>query len=346
MTPSTPLAADILDAHAATLPVEHFTVLVAAGKQGRASMVKAPHSMLAEHEILVDDPEAPNSPDGTELARRVLAEALALQEAGSHRFDAEYMAGHGGAYGINLVTVDAGGAVTGYVAPAYRPTSAGGHVFLKRGDDVYDLVRRLYPSISRDAAEETEIHCVLAKVRDLDVVVAMPDGFLTARVAHKLRLEFVGDGTENVMVLRGRLCDRGGLARSVMHFSTPKWRFLFPGAPVDLTQKRAKRPRGQRGGAGGAGEAAEPKRARSESEVFEKLCEAVVKSWGASAQSGQAVEILHRCVTTLGVELFDRVFQRFESDTDAFPEILTDEVRMREVISDTLDPVAMDAIFA
>jgi hypothetical protein len=311
---------------------EDFKAIIVVGKQGRASLTKPPHEMLETYATLET---GDTDEDYTEIAEKVISLARDMHITSNHRFDAEYLEANNGAYGINVVTLDAHGTVSGYVAPAYRPTSAGGHVFLKSGDAVYDLARRMYPELTKDAANTSEIYCVLAKMRDMNVILAVPDGYMSANLAHKLCLALKGDDTNTAMLLRTRLCDRGGLARSVAHFSTPKWRFLFPGAPIDLSQKRAKRPRT----AAAVTTVEIVKRSKSSDGLFDTLCAAVVRSWGTSSgETGRAVDILETCALTLGTDLFKTIFEKFAcDDEEAFPAVLTNEEGMRELVADHVD---------
>jgi hypothetical protein len=314
---------------------EDFKAVIVVGKQGRASLTKSPHEMLETYATLET---GDSDEDYNEIAEKVISRARDMHITSNNRFDTEYLEANNGAYGINVVTLDAHGTVTGYVAPAYRPTSAGGHVFLKSGDAVYDLAHRLYPELTKDAANTSEIYCVLAKMRDMNVILAVPDGYMSANLANKLCLALKGDGTNTAMLLRTRLCDRGGLARSVAHFSTPKWRFLFPGAPIDLSQKRPKRPRT----AAAVTTVEIVKRSKSNAPsdtLFDTLCAAVVRSWGTSSgETGRAVDILETCALTLGTDLFKTIFEKFAcDDEEAFPAVLTNEDGMRELVADHVD---------
>lgn len=180
----------------------------------------------------------------TDMATKVLRRALEMHTLQGHRFDDEYVNANG-SYGINVVTINTAGEVGGYVAPLYRPTSPGGHVFLKNHVAVWDLVHMIYPAIEKADAATTAIYCEIAKFADLDVILVAPTGhdILTAELVYKLRLEAKGDGSDTTMLLRTRLCDAGGLARSPPHFSSSKFRFLFPGECIDLSVMKAKAPK-------------------------------------------------------------------------------------------------------
>jgi hypothetical protein len=233
---------------ASSIPPAGHSAEIFQGKRGRSSDTKPPYALLESISALKSTPPAEYTDEmnavDIDMASRVLRRALEMHTLQGHRFDDEYMANQG-SYGINVVTINTAGEVGGFVAPLYRPTSPGGHVFLKNHVAVWDLVHIIYPLIEKADASTTAIYCEIAKFADLDVILVAPTGhdILTAELAYKLRLEAKGDGSDTTMLLRTRLCDAGGLARSPPHFSSSKFRFLFPGEHIDLSVMKAKAPK-------------------------------------------------------------------------------------------------------
>lgn len=244
-----PITKKIMLAHAATAPPRGYALEIIEGKKGRVSDTKPPHCMFAAllktvpTETYADEVAAAD----TALASRVISEAVHLHRASGHRFDNEYMAANDGAYGINVVVINEKLEVSSYIAPLFRPTSSSGHSFLKDRVAVWALIQRIYPDLKETDASTTESFCGVSKFQDLDVLLVTPmrsgtpnTGILTAELAHKLRLQPKGDGSDTTVVLRTRLCDCGGMARSPPKLSLPKFRFLFPDGPVDFTIKKPK----------------------------------------------------------------------------------------------------------
>ena len=213
-------------------------VHIVAGKQGRVNPSKPSHELLAMEENLPLDTETLDDSRIAEIAKDVLE--LVSKHTGYH-FDEEYMAQHEGAYGISTVTLDTEYNVHSYVMPVIRPTSSGGHVVFGKGDELKKILAITHRSIPIEEAGSQEIGVYMSKFKGSECVLIVPDMMKKhPKLLRALNLETKGDGSDTTTLVSVRLCDTLGLGKSMPRLSTGKFKFLFPGVSLDMSQVKPK----------------------------------------------------------------------------------------------------------
>ena len=218
-------------------------VHIVAGKQGRMSVTKPSHELLAVEENLPLDTETLDECVIAEIAKKVLE--LAPKYSG-HRFDEEYMAQNKGAYGISTLTIDTEYNVHPYVMPVFRPTSPGGHTVFRTALEIEKVLEITHADIPVENAGAMEIGLYMSKFKGLECVLIVPATMKNPKLFRALNLETKGDGSDTTTLVSVRLCDTLGLGRSTPRLSTGKFKFLFPGVPLDTSLVKSKKSKRKR----------------------------------------------------------------------------------------------------
>jgi hypothetical protein len=209
------------------------TISIVTGKQGRTNANKPPHELLTEMKTIALDVETLGDDDILRISSNVLT--LARDHQG-HRFDASYMEEHGGAYGIAVIALDTQLNAREYTMPVFRPTSHGGHVAFRTQKEIENVVKITHDDVPIETAGAMELGLHVAKFRNIECILIVPDTLEHPKLFRALDLEVKGDGTDTTTLVYLRLCDKLGLGRSPPHLSTGKFKFLFPGMAIDTSQ--------------------------------------------------------------------------------------------------------------
>lgn len=239
-----------MDPYASAMPEPSYSLEVSTGKQGRTNPKKPAYKLLTVERKVTSDSETMDIERATILAEEIGAAARTLHDQGGHRFDAAFMEQHGGAYGINVIALDTNYTVHTIKTFLYRPTCPGGPVLFRTGREVERILKVTYPALKPEEAGGMTLGLRLGKFKDLDVVFMMPSSMPDHPVLmYKLNLERKGDGSNTCVLLSARLCDGMGLGRSPPHVSLGKYKFLFPGQPLDVSKVKSAVTKGTKRGA-------------------------------------------------------------------------------------------------
>ena len=311
-----------------TEPLVH----IVRGKQGRTNATKPSHELLELHKNIPMDEEFLMPFEIEEISAKVLDMA---RKYSGHRFDTEYMEANGGAYGISTITIDASNNVHAYTAPLYRPTSHGGHVLFRTGKEIENVLKITHSDVPVQEAGSKTLGLYVAKFKNYNCLLIVPDTFDTPELFRALELEKKGDGTDTTTLVTMKLCDGLGLGRSPPHVSIGKFKFLFPGVERDISQVKKKRSHVEGPGA------AAPVQVVEEDDVWTVLNSMVAKS-AALAGSDDATNVLYRTAKhflrtfdrMMGREEFNKVFKNFTRLPD---ELVIDTVGNKDIIAGIIE---------
>lgn len=248
-------------------------ISIVTGKQGRTNANKPAYELLSEIRRIPLEIETLEDGDIEHMASDIIGLAQANQ---GHRFDQAYMDDHNGAYGIASIMLDTQLNARAWRMPVYRPTSHGGHVAFRTHDEIENVVKMTHDDIPIDTAGSKDLGLLAAKFQNMECILIMPDTLEHPKLLRALRLETKGDGSDTTTLVYLRVCDGLGLGRSPPHLSTGKFKFLFPGVPIDTSQVK---PRAQKkrnadatdGSTSTNGTNAAEKRAKVEGNAYEIL---------------------------------------------------------------------------
>ena len=206
-------------------------ISIAHGKQGRHDPA-APLADLLEVTDTVDA-NVDTLPESAIESIAATVRALAETHQG-HRFDAEYMAEHDGAYGISTVFIDTQLNATHLLTPLFRPTSPGGHVFFRTKKMVSTVIERTHDDVPLAQAGSNDIYVCAGKFTGLECIVVIPDSLM--HHPHLIRaLDLDGFDGARPCLASLRVCDGNGLGRSAPRVCCGKFKLLFPNAPMDTS---------------------------------------------------------------------------------------------------------------
>jgi hypothetical protein len=108
-------------------------------------------------------------------------------------------------------------------------------VFLRTKKTIAEVIEKTHDAVPIDAAGSKDLSILVGKLRGLECIVCFPDSMTEhPKLIRAFALDGIA-GAETVVVSL-RVCDANGLGRSAPKMCCGKFKFLFPGAPVDASQ--------------------------------------------------------------------------------------------------------------
>ena len=175
--------------------------------------------------------------------RRVASEVLGLASRNQgHGLTPAYAAEHDGANAFSVVTIDTQLRAKAFESYMYPPTTSSGYKLFKTRENIMDLLEATHDSLDADTAGTMELHVYMAKFKDLDCILVVPDSVAAEhpKLIRELGLDTLNDGMDNTILMDIRVCDGQSLGKSAPYLSIGRFKFLFPGVAMDMSQVRQK----------------------------------------------------------------------------------------------------------
>ena len=135
-----------------------------------------------------------------------------------------------GAYTAPAITIDTSGNVHSYTLPLFSPTKGTSYMIFPKKAHLRQLLQITRDDLPLNSAGEQEIYLHLAKFKDMESLLIVPDSYKCPALFRALELETINDTIALVSI---RACDGNGLGRSRPQLCIGKFKFLFPGRAIE-----------------------------------------------------------------------------------------------------------------
>jgi len=140
-----------------------------------------------------------------------------------------------GAYTVPAITIDTSGKVHSYTLPLLPPTKGTSYMIFPKKAHLRQLLPITRDDLPLDKAGEHEICMHLAKFKDKECLLVVPDTYKCPALFRALDLETIDD---TIAIVSVRACDGNGLGRSRPQLCIGKFKFHFPGRPIERPPPR------------------------------------------------------------------------------------------------------------
>lgn len=182
------------------------------------------------------------TPDTFIAAKAAAFNALAQANQG-HSFDVTFMEENGGAYGISMIAIDENFNMAAMESYLYRPTSSGGHNLFRHREHIVEVLRATYSTLTPDKANAMNINLIMAASADFETIIIGPESLASRpKLLRAMNLKTLSGGpNDDVVLFKVRLCDGKGLGKSSPRLCNGKFKFLFPGVPIDTSLVKSRK---------------------------------------------------------------------------------------------------------